>query len=270
MQIDHLAFLAALWQNATSHNGGVHAISGWSGIRGPCSIWSVARNAVRSGATTDTGADRRDQTILSLRFHGELPGGVAGRPRGARLPEAKCRSAVGRMQNGGECDQSAAADCHRRASGRPSGVRPASGAGGTGGRTFARAPLRHAAAAHSNSGDLSRRRGAPVQQRAAGPRAHPRMSRSAGRELVARLLSRGRPRQHAIIERRCATSGLAERARLFFAACRARGVTMALRPRACNPACRRALVRVGPSLCSILSSHGLSRHFMHKLAPLPR
>lgn len=63
-------------------------------------------------------------------------------------------------------------------------------------RPIVGASLRHAATAHHHSGDLPRRRGALVQQRTAGPRAHPRMSGSAGGEFVTRTLSRGRPRQH--------------------------------------------------------------------------
>ena len=107
----------------------------------------------------------------------------------------------GGCKNRRECDQSAARVCpgrESRACGGASGARAASG--GAGGRTVAGAPLHHAAAAHRHSGDLPRRRRTLVQQRTAGPRANPRMSGCPGRELVTRMLPRGRPRQQAIVE----------------------------------------------------------------------
>jgi hypothetical protein len=187
------------------------------------------------------------------------------------VPEAKCRPVIGRMQNGSERDQSAARVCPSRASrafGRPSGARAAScGAGGTGGRAFACAPLCHAAASHSHSGDLSRRRGAPVQQRTAGPRAHPRMFGSASREPVARMLSRGRPRQHAIVSDRrwpALGCGMVEHADRF-RCCR---LTVCLRccVRRMKPRVQMGVGARGAGLRFNRSPHGLSRYFMHKLA----
>ena len=141
-------------------------------------------------------------------------------PAAGRLSSASSEvfPAVGRLQDGGKRGQSAArrgagrAPSERAAGGsasRPSCSCAASGgaAARAGGRAIARAALHHAAAAHRDSRDLQRRRRALVRQCTAGPRAHPGMLGRAGRQLVARMLPRGRPRQRGVTDRPAAFAG---------------------------------------------------------------